>query len=229
MDLIKIGKYISKNRKLMNLTQEQLGQKLGVTGKTISRWENGNYMPDISLLLPLSEILNISVTELLNGENIDKNDCLKISEANLINYSKYLKRKEHKKLIITFILSIIVIFILFVSIILISNKTFFKNKYVSDFENNVVISIPKFTYYRGTGGMGVHYTKLKTLKQPDEVNIHIDRYLSTLESFNCCDKVYYYNSKNDFTIFQYHINNDGIGFVNTIYIGYHDGKYCEDN
>lgn len=228
MDLIKIGKYISMSRKLMNLTQEQLGEKLGVTSKTISRWENGNYMPDISLLLPMCEILNISVNELLKGENIDKKDYLKISDENLINYSKYLKKKEHKKFIITFILSIIVIFIFFISIILISNKTFFKNKYVSDFESNVVISIPRFTYYRGTGGMEAYFVKLKTLKQPDEVNIHIDRYLSTLEKFNCNEDVYYYNSKNDFTIFQYNINNDGIGFVNTIYIAYHDGKYCEN-
>ena len=48
MDVKKIGKFIPENRKKKNLTQEQLAEKLGVTSKTISRWENGNYMPDIS-------------------------------------------------------------------------------------------------------------------------------------------------------------------------------------
>lgn len=53
MDTKKIGKFISENRKRKGLTQEQLGELLGVTNKTISRWENENYMPDLSLLIPL--------------------------------------------------------------------------------------------------------------------------------------------------------------------------------
>ena len=70
-------------------------------------------------------------------------------------------------------------------------------------------------------------TKLKTLKQPDEVNILIDSYLNRLEKITCDEKIYYYNKIQDFTIMQYNINNDGIGFVNTIYIGYCDGKCCD--
>ena len=61
MDTKRIGKFISENRKRKGLTQEQLGELLGVTNKTISRWENGNYMPDLSLLVPLSETLDISL------------------------------------------------------------------------------------------------------------------------------------------------------------------------
>ena len=57
MDIEKIGKFIAENRKLQNLTQAELGEKLGVAGKTVSRWENANYMPDVSLLLPLNVIL----------------------------------------------------------------------------------------------------------------------------------------------------------------------------
>ena len=76
MDTKKIGKFISENRKRKGLTQEQLGNILGVSNKTISRWENGNYMPDLSLLIPLSETLDISLNELLNGKYIteDKKD-----------------------------------------------------------------------------------------------------------------------------------------------------------
>ena len=56
MDQIKVGKFIAMLRKEQGLTQEALGQKLGVTNKTVSRWETGNYMPDIELLVPLGEI-----------------------------------------------------------------------------------------------------------------------------------------------------------------------------
>ena len=60
MDQIKIGKFIAALRKEKCLTQEQLGEKLGVTNKTISRWENGNYMPDVEMLSLLSkELLEI--------------------------------------------------------------------------------------------------------------------------------------------------------------------------
>ncbi|MBR1540481.1 MAG: helix-turn-helix transcriptional regulator [Clostridia bacterium] len=72
MDTIKIGKFIAENRKAKKLTQEQLAEKLGVTAKTISRWENGNYMPDISLLKPLSTELGVSLNDLLSGEKVEK-------------------------------------------------------------------------------------------------------------------------------------------------------------
>jgi len=70
MDVQKFGRFIAEKRKEKKLTQVQMGEKLGVTGKTISRWENGNYMPDITLLLPIAELLDVSVQELLEGECI---------------------------------------------------------------------------------------------------------------------------------------------------------------
>lgn len=66
-----------------------LAQKIGVTNKTISRWENGNYMPDISLLIPLSEILGISLNELLSGEKIAADDLPMIAETTLADTLKY--------------------------------------------------------------------------------------------------------------------------------------------
>ena len=71
MDTYKIGQFIAENRKKQNMTQVQLAEKLGVTGKTVSRWENGNYMPDLSLLQPLAKELNVTLNELLRGEYID--------------------------------------------------------------------------------------------------------------------------------------------------------------
>ena len=68
MDQIKIGKFIAKCRKKNNLTQMQLAEKLNITDRTISKWENGKAMPDSSIMLDLCKELKISVNELLNGE-----------------------------------------------------------------------------------------------------------------------------------------------------------------
>ncbi len=88
MDQVKIGKFIAKLRKDNNMTQEQLGEVLGVTNKTISRWENGNYMPNIEMLQLLSQILNVSINELLLGEYILKDDSNEQANHNLVNKIK---------------------------------------------------------------------------------------------------------------------------------------------
>ena len=84
MDQEKIGKFIASCRKECNLTQEQVAEKLGVSNKTVSRWENGNGFPDVSLLQPLCELLNISVNELLLGEKIPEDNYRKKVEENII-------------------------------------------------------------------------------------------------------------------------------------------------
>ena len=84
MNTKKIGAFIAMNRKKKGYTQEQLAEKLGVTNKTISRWENGHYMPDLSLLEPLSKELDITLNELLAGEEIVKEEDLQfLSESAL--------------------------------------------------------------------------------------------------------------------------------------------------
>ena len=97
MDIVKIGKYIAENRKKKNMTQEQLAEKLGVTSKTISRWENGNYMPDISLLKPLSEELGITLNDLLSGEKVEKGQYQEKLEENIINTIDYTNKKITEK------------------------------------------------------------------------------------------------------------------------------------
>ena len=67
MDTQRIGKLLSELRKQNEMTQEQLGLKIGVTNKTISRWETGNYMPPIESLKLLSDIYQISINEILSG------------------------------------------------------------------------------------------------------------------------------------------------------------------
>lgn len=93
MDTKKIGKFIAYNRKQQGLTQSQLGDKLGVTNKSVSRWENGNYMPDLSLLIPLSKELGITVNELLAGEKLEEENRAENAEKNLIGTIDYSARK----------------------------------------------------------------------------------------------------------------------------------------
>lgn len=87
MDQIKIGKFISEKRKKKLLTQQELADLIGVSNKTISKWECGNGMPEVSLMLPLCENLNISVNELLSGETLD-NSYREKAEENLIGLIK---------------------------------------------------------------------------------------------------------------------------------------------
>ncbi len=103
MDQIKIGKFILNCRKEKGLTQEQLAEKLGVTSKSISRWENGNTMPDYSLLKDLCSELNISVNELLSGEKILKEDYKTKAEENM---SKLINDNYSEKKKINWIIAI---------------------------------------------------------------------------------------------------------------------------
>ena len=93
MNQEKIGKFISELRKEKNLTQEQLAEKLGVTSKSISRWENSKTMPDVSLFEPLCNELNITINEFLSGEKIDKKDYQDKFEENVINTISYANKK----------------------------------------------------------------------------------------------------------------------------------------
>lgn len=102
MNLDKISNFIKLKRKKLGLTQEELAQKLFVTEKAISRWETGRGTPDISLLIPLAKILNVDVSELLNGENKIE-EVIKYDELN----KKYKFNLPFKLIILFYILSIL--------------------------------------------------------------------------------------------------------------------------
>lgn len=83
MDLIKIGNFIAELRKKQKLTQEQLGEKLGVTNKTVSRWETGTYLPLAEALLAMSELFGVSINELLSGKSLSEAEYRQAAEENL--------------------------------------------------------------------------------------------------------------------------------------------------
>lgn len=115
MDQIKIGRFLAELRRGENLTQEALAEKIGVTNKTISRWENGNYMPDIEMFQMLGQIFGVSVNELLAGQRIPEEKAFRMqAEKNIVAAMKesvfsqeeqraYWKRKwrrDHRVLLI---------------------------------------------------------------------------------------------------------------------------------
>ena len=93
MNQEKLGKYIATCRKNKKITQEQLAEKLGVTSKSVSRWENGKTMPDVSLFHPLCDILDISINDLISGEKISKDKYQDKFEENIINTIDYSTKK----------------------------------------------------------------------------------------------------------------------------------------
>ena len=84
MNQIKIGKFITDERKKKEYSQMELANRLGISNKTISKWERGNGFPDVSLLLPLCKELDISVNELLTGERILDVDYKRKAEENMV-------------------------------------------------------------------------------------------------------------------------------------------------
>lgn len=100
MNQEQIGKFISQLRKENNMTQEQLAEKLGVTDKSISRWENGKTMPDISILSILANELNCTIPELLNGKKMSKEELIDLKKtiSNLIEYESNQQIKNDKKI-----------------------------------------------------------------------------------------------------------------------------------
>lgn len=118
MDQIKIGKFILNCRKEKGLTQEQLAEKLSVSSKSISRWENGNTLPDYSLLKDLCNELNINVNELLSGEKIKENDYMNKSEENLVHLRKQIDERKKVLTIISYVILSIIIIAFILNIIL---------------------------------------------------------------------------------------------------------------
>ena len=98
MDQEKIGKFIQEKRKEQNLTQSDLAEKLNITDRAISKWENGNCLPDAGTMPELCKILNISINDLFSGEIVDMKDNEKKLEENLLEMTK-LKEEKDKQLL----------------------------------------------------------------------------------------------------------------------------------
>ena len=88
MDQKQVGEFIARRRKELKMTQKELAQKLGVTDRAVSKWENGRCMPDLSLIQPLSRSLKVGVNDLLSGEIIPEKQYRRKSEENIISMAE---------------------------------------------------------------------------------------------------------------------------------------------
>jgi len=126
MNQEKIGKFIADMRKKKGITQKEFAEKLGVTDKTVSRWENGHYLPDVSLFFIICKILDIEVIELLEGEKkeqvISKED-VKETIKKIVDISSDEVKKKKEKIIKISIIIIIILIILFGTLLwIVKNK-----------------------------------------------------------------------------------------------------------
>ncbi len=97
MNQEKIGKFILKLRREKNMTQQELADRIGVTDRAISKWENGRGLPDLSLMMPLCKELGITINELISGEQIEKEDYQSKLEENIFKTIDYTNRKFANK------------------------------------------------------------------------------------------------------------------------------------
>lgn len=118
MDLVKIGKYIAGKRKALGMTQKQLAEKLNMSDKSVSKWERGICLPDVSVYMELCEILGISINEFLAGEDIDAENVEKKSEDNIIQVTKDSKKKQKNlKSILAVVTTFAVIMVLVLGVV----------------------------------------------------------------------------------------------------------------
>ncbi len=96
MNQEKIGRFIAESRKIKKMTQNKLAEKLGVTEKSVSNWENGRNMPDLTLFKPLCDELDITINELMSGEKIEKEKYQEKFEENIVNTIDYSTKRFNK-------------------------------------------------------------------------------------------------------------------------------------
>ena len=221
MENNKIGMFIQQLRKEKSLTQQELGDKLFVTDKAVSKWERGISLPDIAILENLAKELDVDVSEILSGKKgkkkIDIDQVLE-EERNKI------KNNNRKKIIIISIpiilIIILLVFLLFKHIYLGYNlKTINYNH--TYYPKDIEIGIPKLSFMMKNNDRSYSY---KNLRSATVLETEIKRYLKTLEYVNCNDTIYYYDIKNDFTIINYGVK-DNL-FYSTISYEIIDGDYC---
>ena len=116
MDQIKIGKFIAECRKKNNLTQMQLAEKLNITDRAISKWENGKGMPDSAIMLDLCNELKISVNELLSGEVLEMNSYNEKLELNLIDMVKQKEQSDNRLLKMEIVIGVLAGLVFFILI-----------------------------------------------------------------------------------------------------------------
>lgn len=101
MNQISIGSYIAEKRRALNLTQEQLAEKLGVSNKTISKWENGKCMPDYSVIQKLCKTLHVALAELMNGEDAAEESVRTYDDEQILDLLRRTQELERQRQVLS--------------------------------------------------------------------------------------------------------------------------------
>ena len=107
MDQITIGKFIAKKRKKQNLTQEQLAERLGISNKTVSKWETGKCMPDYAVVKSLCEELKVSVSELMDGEEAGDKSVRAYDDEQILDLLRRTQELEKQKVMMSGVILIV--------------------------------------------------------------------------------------------------------------------------
>lgn len=109
MNMQKIGNFLAELRKGKKLTQDELGEQIGVTNKTVSRWENGNYLPPVEILQILSKFYDVDINELLSGERLDEKRYKENAEEYIVADLMKKQKEAKKRLAVSIIVAVITI------------------------------------------------------------------------------------------------------------------------
>ena len=202
-----IGKFISKLRKEKGLTQQELGDKLYVTDKAVSKWERGLSLPDITILNKLADILDVSVSEILNGEKFQKEEI----DLDKAIEEVTLQIKNNQKKILIKIIRIVLIVILFLGYFLFRNLYLGYNidkldyNLLTERERKINLGVPKLSFMKKNYDRSYSF---KNLRSSSVVLGEVKEYLKTLEYLTCNDTIYYYNEEEDFSVIEYSVKDN---------------------
>ena len=133
MDQRKIGGYIAEKRRALDMTQMQLAEKLGMSNKSVSKWERGVCLPDVSVYEELCSVLNISLNEFLAGEDLKPEEVIVQSEKNILKVSHDGKAKGRRLKTIILILAILLVGMIFWFL---NSQGFFRNNYLEPYDKS---------------------------------------------------------------------------------------------
>lgn len=145
MDQIKIGKFIQEKRKQKSITQSELAEKLNISDRAISKWENGICMPDVGTIPEICKILNITINDLFSGEVVDMKNNEKILEQNLLEMTSLKEEKDKQLLTLEIFIGIVSSVVLLGSILLVCSLELTK------LPATIIITISSIIFAVGTG------------------------------------------------------------------------------
>lgn len=212
-----VGKNIASLRKAKNLTQQELGQKLFVTDKAVSKWERGLSLPDISILEALAQTLDTDIYEILQipkKQNLDLEKILQEEKSKL-------RKQMNQKLFL-----ILIFFVLIASILLFKLIPFgydvIHTRYLHNENKLINLGIPKFSFWMKNQENSYSY---KNLRGKQILESEIKSYLNTLTKVSCNQTTYYYDDSTDTTVIEYNVT--GNMLYNTITYHIRNGNYCD--